>query len=74
MSKKEKIDMDHSPNWIYVGIQYMDVRDIQESTGDEEMPVIINALHFYDDDEPVQSNMFDTLKFTRDIVPTRRRF
>ena len=34
----------------------MDVRDIQESTGDEEMQVIINALHFYDDDEPVQSN------------------
>ena len=34
----------------------MDARDIQESTGDEEMQVIINALHFYDDDEPVQSN------------------
>ena len=70
MSEKEKIEMDYSP--IYSSIQYVNVREVQESANDEDMPVIINAVHFYDDDEPVRSNICDTPKFTRVMFRTKQ--
>ena len=50
----------------------MNVREVQESANDEDMPVIINAVHFYDDDEPVRSNICDTPKFTRVMFRTKQ--
>ena len=57
---------------IHQCIQYVNVCEVQESADNEDMPVIINAVHFYDDDEPVRSNIFDTPKFTRVMFCTKQ--
>ena len=54
--------MEYSP--IYAGTQYVNVCDIQEKTGGVDMPIVVNAVHFYNNNETAQSNIYETPKYT----------